>query len=693
MTTISWQPRLIVAGLLLALTYLWSQSASPELERRNRLQTTLRIIELRDAEILRDILLARAGLLANYDALTKAGQELLRLSQSLQAELKPANGNAGNRMGNLAEQLTAIVQNSLVQIEYLKSDIALLRNSVMSFETIGNTLRANAVAGDTLKLGNLWRLMFSFMDSPKPELAEEIQLELDRLVELASLSDDYRVLIAHGRLIIEESPKVDTLLRQIIDQPIVGRVDDLQQALRQDSDSEEQQAEVYRLSLYLVAVVLLAYLLYQFALLRANTLDLRRAHANLQQETNERLQAESWLRESEARLRAITDSAQEAIISTDIQGNIVSWNQGAQLMFGYKTDQILGQPLRHLLANPSQAVLEQIDQEQAFKQRLSPNSPMLETKAITREQRVFPVELSLSHWTRGTERYLTAIIRDISARKHLEEVARQQELQLIQANKMTALGTLVSGVAHEINNPNQLILFNSGLLAGIWSDALEILEDHYQANGEFSLGGLPYSEMRDTAAVLIHDVKDGAKRIERIVAELKNYARPQSGEAQVCFAINEVVERAVRLLKHLIAQKTLHFSVDSTEDLPLLHGNPQQVEQVLVNLLINALEALPGPQKAVSIATKLVADGRHVCVEVRDQGIGIAAEHIQQLCDPFFTTKQANGGAGLGLAISASLLRAQGGRLSFSSEPGQGTCASIIFSEHSIPVMEANHAL
>jgi len=329
MIAISWQPRLIVAGLLLALTYLWIQSASPELEQRNRLQTTLRIIELRDAELMRDILLARAGLLANYDALTKAGQELLRLSQSLQTDLQPANADAEKLMGSLADQLTATVKDSLVQIEYLKSDNALLRNSVMSFDEIGKTLRAAAKPGDTAKLGNLWRLMFSFMDSPRQELAAEIQQELDRLAGLAALPDDYRVLIAHGRLIIDVSPKVDTLLRQIIAQPIVSRVDDLQQALRQYSDSVEKQAEAYRLSLYLVALVLLAYLLYQFALLRANTLALRRAHANLQQETGERLQAESWLRESEARLRAITDSAHEAIISVDRQGNIVSWNQGA----------------------------------------------------------------------------------------------------------------------------------------------------------------------------------------------------------------------------------------------------------------------------------------------------------------------------------------------------------------------------
>ncbi|WP_427501601.1 DAHL domain-containing protein [Methylomonas sp. MED-D] len=686
MTGFSWKPRLIVAALVSAITYLWIQSANPELERRDRLQATLRIIELRDAELMRDILLTRAGLLTNYDALTRTGQALLSLSRSLRDELAASANPAPRRMSDLAGGLSATIQDRLTRIEYLKSDNALLRNSVMSFNEIGRNLQVSAKPAESARLTNLWRLMAGFLDKAGSGTALELEQELERLSGLNSLSDDYQVLLAHGRLIVEVLPKVDAALQSIIGQPILSRIDDLQHALHLYGDGAERRAENFRLALYLVAVLLAAYLLYQFALLRSHTLALRRTHASLKQEIGERLQAESWLRESEARLRAITDSAREAIVSVDAGGNLVSWNRGAALMFGEAAEEALGTSSQRFWM----AIQAQLQAEADATDRMI--NPITESLGIRRDGETFPIEVSLSHWTRGEERFSTAIIRDISARRQLEAVARQQELQLIQANKMTALGTLVSGVAHEINNPNQLILLNAGLLADIWSDALEILDDRYRAGGEFSLAGLPYTELRASAGVLIDDIGDGAKRIERIVADLKHYARPQTEQAGAAFSLNEAVERAVRLVKHLIARKTECFEIRLDSALPPLQGDPRQVEQVVVNLLINGLDALTDTDQTLGVATRRLDDEGEVCVEVTDQGGGISPEHIQQLCDPFFTTKQACGGTGLGLAISASLMRAHGGRLNFSSEPGRGTVAQAIFPVNSKPRSAAEHA-
>lgn len=675
MTPTAWKPTLIVASLLVLLTYLWLQSRSPDLERRTRLQEALRTLELQDAELMRDVLLARAGLLPNYDALTRTGQNLIQLSRRLRAELGRDSREVPKALLVSADTLVTALEDKLALVEHYKSDNALLRNSVMYFDRAGRTMPSRARTGQTGDIGHLWRVMFSFVETFEPGLTQEIQAELDRLSKAGSLAGESQALIAHGRLIVAVLPKLDARLRDIIRAPTATHVGVLQNALQGYGRALEVRAQAFRLLLYLVAVVLVGYLLHQFARLRANTRELRSAHARLQRETAERRQAEASLRENEERLRAMTESAQEAIVSADGLGTIVSWNRGAAAMFGYRLGDAVGTPLLGLLAPRHHS-----EQAQRLVQGSATAAPV-ELTGVRQDGSNFPLELSLSNWSRGNEHFLTAIMRDISARKRLEETARQQELKLIQANKMTALGTLVSCVAHEINNPNQLILMNSGLLADAWSDALEILDTHHGEAGEFSLGGLPYTEMRKTLPVLVNDIHDGATRIERIVSDLKDFSRPRASGTAVSFPLNAAVERAVRLLRHFIGRKTARFQMALAEPSPRLRGDPQQVEQVVVNLLVNALEALPDRERGVSVSTFLVAATGGVGLEIRDQGVGIAPEDLDHLCDPFFTTKQANGGTGLGLAITESLVRAHGGRLSFSSAPGNGTCARVLFPE------------
>jgi signal transduction histidine kinase len=248
---------------------------------------------------------------------------------------------------------------------------------------------------------------------------------------------------------------------------------------------------------------------------------------------------------------------------------------------------------------------------------------------------------------------------------------------LIQANKMTALGTLVSGVAHEINNPNQVVLMNAEVVARGWDDAICLLDSYEQDAGDFSLAGLPYREARIAFGPLIREVEASARRIQRILTDLKDFVRP-SEKTNESFKLNDVVDHAIRLLGHAIQKRTDVFHVRLAERLPYVTGNPQQMEQVVVNLVMNALEALPGRDHAVEITTAFDREQRAVLFEVRDEGVGIPREHLSHLGEPFFTTKEANGGTGLGLAITSSLVHSHNGRIEFSSEPGKGARAIVI---------------
>jgi polar amino acid transport system substrate-binding protein len=280
-------------------------------------------------------------------------------------------------------------------------------------------------------------------------------------------------------------------------------------------------------------------------------------------------------------------------------------------------------------------------------------------------------------WSRTLQRKVAQrtveLAREVAERKRaLEELRRHQD-QLIQADKMTSLGILVSGVAHEINNPTGLILFNTPVVSEAYADAEAILEEHYREHGDFILAGIPYSRMRGKIPQMLEDMQEGAKRIKRIVEDLKDFARRNDDLVSEPVDINTVVGLAVRLVEASIRKATDHFTVSYGEHLPPVRGHAQRIEQVVVNLILNACQALPDPGRGITLETGCSADAHVVWIKVHDEGTGIAPDHLAHLTDPFFTTKRESGGTGLGLSVSAGIVKEHGGDLHFDSQPGAGT--------------------
>ncbi|MCM0080416.1 transporter substrate-binding domain-containing protein [Geomonas sp. Red32] len=269
------------------------------------------------------------------------------------------------------------------------------------------------------------------------------------------------------------------------------------------------------------------------------------------------------------------------------------------------------------------------------------------------------------------------LAQEVAERNRALEELRLHQDKLIQADKMATLGVLVAGVAHEINNPNGLILLNLPILKDVYHDATETLETRFQHEGDFMLGGLNYSRMRDEVPLMLEDMSEGAARIKRIVEDLKNYARQDSTPRMEPFDLNSVVQAAVRLMETSIRKSTNNFDCRYGRELPKVLGSPQRIEQVVVNLLINACQALPSPEQGIRIETSADRETGVVRLTVTDQGVGIPQEFLHRLTDPFFTTKRESGGTGLGLSISAGIVQEHGGTLSFDSEPGHGTTATL----------------
>lgn len=266
-------------------------------------------------------------------------------------------------------------------------------------------------------------------------------------------------------------------------------------------------------------------------------------------------------------------------------------------------------------------------------------------------------------------------LRHEVAQRTQEQQLQQQ--QLIQADKMTSLGILVAGVAHEINNPSSLLLLNLPVLKEAYQDAEEILEAHYHEQGDFNLGGLKYSRMRDEISPMLDEMLDGAYRIRRIVDDLRDFARQGTADLSETVDLNEVVSAAIRLVDNTIRKSSCQFEVTYGDNLPSFKGNAQRVEQVVINLIVNACQALESSNRGISVSTLYHPLEGMLRLEVHDQGRGIAPENLSRLCDPFFTTRREDGGTGLGLSVSASIVQEHSGKLLYDSQPGKGTCATL----------------
>jgi PAS domain S-box-containing protein len=404
--------------------------------------------------------------------------------------------------------------------------------------------------------------------------------------------------------------------------------------------------------------------------------ELRDILESLKAEIIDRVQAEEALSESEEKYRTILHSIQEAYYEVDLAGNLTFFNESLCRHLKYSKEELMGMNNRQFT---SKETVERVYKtfNSVFKTGKAATAFDWEMVAKDGSKKFVELSVSLIRDSEGRPIGFRGVARDISERKKAEEQAKLHQQQLMHASKMVALGTLVSGVAHEVNNPNNFIMLNSPILKEAWDNALPILQKYYEENGDFILGGMKYSEMRENIPTLFSGISDGAKRIKQIVADLKNYVRDNTADLTQSVDINEVLKSAVTLLSNMIKKSTNHFSIEYGKHLPLLKGNFQRLEQVMINLVQNACQALPDAKKGIFISVQLIKEQSTIVIKVRDEGMGIPPEMLLNITDPFFTTKHDSGGVGLGLSISSKIVEEHGGTLHFESEIGTGTTAEI----------------
>jgi PAS domain S-box-containing protein len=364
-----------------------------------------------------------------------------------------------------------------------------------------------------------------------------------------------------------------------------------------------------------------------------------------------------------AKLRGILESALTAIVTISDRGLIEAMNPAAERLFGYDAAQLIGSNVKTLMPQPYKS-----EHDDYISNYLA--SGIKKIIGIGREVRgrrsdgtTFPLHLSVSEFTVNGRRYFTGMMQDLSDRTHVEEALRESERRLAQAQKMEAVGQLTGGIAHDFNN---LLLVITG--------NLELLEPY--------LSG-------DEPKALLKEAQDAAMLGSKLTDQLLTFSRQRHMDVETIHLNDQVIGIADLLRRTLGEQVSL--STLLAPDAGSICADPGQFQSALVNLAVNARDAMPGGGRLVIETRRITFDadhadfhselnaGAYVQLSISDTGVGMSPEVRDRVFEPFFTTKEKGRGTGLGLAMVYGFVKQSGGHVTIYSEVGHGTTFNLYF--------------
>jgi two-component system NtrC family sensor kinase len=408
----------------------------------------------------------------------------------------------------------------------------------------------------------------------------------------------------------------------------------------------------------------------------------RRRFAEVQMQSARALEAKNReLSQSEERYRRLTEGSLDAIVVADGGARITLFNPAAEAVFGYKSPEVIGQPLSLLIPattqgtdgdGPSAGPCEEFDLASIL-------NKTVELSGRRRDGTAFPVEMSLSSVeTEGRVEYV-ASIRDQAERQRMRAM-------LAHTDKLASIGLLSAGVAHEINNPLSYVGNNLAVLRRDVKGLLEMLIEGQRAceavrdirpaeaaRLDEIAEEIDWPYIRENLEPMIDRTLEGVRRVANIVQKMRGLARTSRPRWERA-SLAELIESALEMTRGRLRRDRIEMAVD-TGDVDRIECVPSDISQVLLNLVINALQAIEaagrGEGGRIEIGAKRLKDW--VEISIADNGDGIEPGDMSRLFDPFFTTKPVGEGTGLGLAISHGIITGHGGRIEVESERGRGT--------------------
>ncbi len=371
------------------------------------------------------------------------------------------------------------------------------------------------------------------------------------------------------------------------------------------------------------------------------------------------------LQDSETKFRTLAEST-DAQISVMQGDRYVYGNQALLDYYGVDQDDLL-------VTTVDDLTLGMISAEEIM--RIAPQWE----EAAARGETHFRVEFQdmEGRWfqTHATQIELDGEESFLAVAVDITELKRAQT-EMYRADKMAALGQIVAGVAHEINNPNNFITFNLPILRRYVDAMRPWLERQLDQEPDASLLGMSLPDFLDDVYQLLENMEQGSRRITGIVSDLKHYVRSDEDQDRKAQPIAPSVERVMTLVGKQVRKMVRRFDVEIADGLPQVEMNAGKIEQVLINLVINAGQAADKDDSWVKLTTRSTVEDR-VELVVEDNGAGIPRDTLDRIFEPFFTSKGRDQGTGLGLSISHRIVEEHGGRIDVESTVGEGTCFTV----------------
>ncbi len=357
-----------------------------------------------------------------------------------------------------------------------------------------------------------------------------------------------------------------------------------------------------------------------------------------------------FLQRSNAFLRNLIHSAVDAVIAADMKGHIIIFNDAAVQITGYGMVEALNRlDIRELYPNDGARKVMRMLRSEEFGSAGKLKSYHVDLRSKSGE--LIPISLNAAIVYSGDREVATiGFFHDLRETLRMKKDLEKAQVQLLQAEKMSSLGKLAAGVAHQINNP----------LGGIALFAKLVMEEY---------------ELEDRAREDLQRILRDAERCRDIVKELLEFAR-QTRQERRPLDINSALSRTLFLLENQALFQNITVEKRLSPSLPWVASDAQQINHVFMNIILNAAEAMEGKGK-LTVETFLAPEADRVCIAITDTGPGIADQVLPHIFEPFFTTKEAGKGTGLGLSLVYGIIENHGGRIGVRSAVGEGTTFTI----------------